>query len=198
VVVWSGVALSLMWIPVLARYGVTGTLGQVEAWQHIMATTTPPWALQHFPQGLPTMLLALVYPPRTIPTGEAMTWAQLVAVALFVGAVVWKRPAGPLLFVLCALATALLSPLAWRANFVLAWPLLWALLAGLTRVSPRAAWGTAAFLLVFSIVVHDVVWGMERFITLLYVRPFGVVFTALFVLGLVWGRSPPRSPVQSA
>lgn len=197
VVLWTAAAMALLWVPVLGRFGLEGTLAQVSAWRDIMATTTLPWALQHNAQGFPTLLLSLVYPPRAIPTQQAMSWAQLVATGLFVVAIVWRRPEPRALFALCALATALLSPLAWRANFVLAWPLLVWMLASARGAELRRTWALAALLTVFSVVVHDWLWGMAILRSILFGRPFALAFAALFLLVLLGREAGARSPVEA-
>ncbi|XSE99344.1 glycosyltransferase family 87 protein [Pseudomyxococcus flavus] len=186
-----GIALTL---PTLVRYGVDGTLIQFQLWSDTLARTTPPWALQSNPQGLPTLLLSLVYPPGAVVAPGAISLAQAVALALFVAAVAWARP-GPADFVaVCCLGVTLLSPLAWRANFVLAWPLIRAAVE--SRHRPNLA--LVGLIALTGILVSDSVLGLEASRHVLLWRPFAIVYTALLVVLLAQMRrvGAPRAMVE--
>ncbi len=176
----AGVGL-LLTVPSLARYGFDGLLVQMRDWLDTLARTTPPWVLGHNPQGLPTVLLSLMVPTESMPPGSAITLAQVLALVLFVAAVVWSR-AGPVeLLALCCLGVTLLSPLAWRANFVMAWPLLRA------TAEARTPGGLALVALagLTGILTSDMVLGAELARDVLLWRPYALVFTAL-LLWTVW------------
>lgn len=115
-----------------ARYGFDGGVEQLVAWRATLATTTPPWFLGHNSQSL----VALVHLGLGGGTPESMTAvlpAQLLATLPF-AALAWPLRHRPRLLAACLfVGVALLSPLAWRANFVLAWP---AFLVLAARLSP--------------------------------------------------------------
>lgn len=167
----------LLVLPTLGRYGWAGTVSQSRDWADILARTTPPWALGHNPQGLPTLLLSLVLPPESLPPAGAMTLAQAVALGLFVAALLWARPGPVELLAFCCLGVTLLSPLAWRANYLLAWPVLRCALEGRSRVGQVCV---AAVALV-GMVVSDTVLGAELARRVLLFRPFAVVYSALLI-----------------
>jgi hypothetical protein len=188
----AGVGL-LLAAPSIARYGLDGLLLQGRAWLDTLARTTPPWALGHNPQGLPTLLLSLVLPAESIPSGLAITLAQGLALGLFVAAVVWSR-AGPVeLLALCCLGVTLLSPLAWRANFVMAWPLLRA------TAEARTRGGLALVVLagLTGVLTSDVLLGAEGARHVLLWRPYALVFTAL-LLWTAWQSRRAAVPGSAA
>jgi hypothetical protein len=196
-----GVGLVLA-VPSLARYGLDGLLTQARAWLDTLARTTPPWALGHNPQGLPTLLLSLMLPSDTVPSGSALTLAQGLALALFVAVVLWSR-AGPVeLLALCCLGVTLLSPLAWRANFVMAWPLLRATAEARTR----GGLGLVVLAGLTGVLTSDALLGAEAAPHVLLWRPYALVFTALLLwtawqsrrgLPLPEGFSTPRPAPRS-
>ncbi|RKH07791.1 DUF2029 domain-containing protein [Corallococcus sp. CA047B] len=171
----------LLVMPTLIRYGWEGTLSQVHDWTRTLARTTPPWALGHNPQGLPTLLLSLVLPPESLPPAGAMTLAQAVAVGLFVVALLWARPGPVDLLAFGCLGVTLLSPLAWRANYVLAWPLIRAALEGRSR----SGQALVALVALTGILVSETVLGAELARSVLLTRPFAWAYTAL-LLTLLW------------
>jgi hypothetical protein len=177
-------------VPSLARYGLEGLLAQSRAWLDTLARTTPPWALGHNPQGLPTLLLSLVLPTELAPSGTALTMAQGLALALFVAVLAWSRPGPVDLLACCCLGVTLLSPLAWRANFVMAWPLLCAVAerrtrAGLTLVVLAGLVG---------VLTSDTVLGAEAARQLLHWRPYALSFTALLLYAAWHSRAGLRLP----
>jgi hypothetical protein len=171
----------LLCLPLLARYGLDGALVQTRAWAETLARTTPPWALGHNPQGLPTLLLSLVLPAESVPPGGALSAAQAVALLLFVAVVLACRPGPVDLLALCCLGVTLLSPLAWRANFVMAWPLLRAAAEGRSRLGLAlvAAVGLTGAL------VTEAVLGTDTARRVMLLRPYALAYTAL-LLGMAW------------
>ena len=94
---------------------------ELSAWRELLATTTLPWFLGFNSQSL----VAVVHqglgfaPPVT--TADLLP-AQALATAPF-ALLVWPLRRDPARLAACLLVgVALVSPLAWRANFVLAWP----------------------------------------------------------------------------
>ncbi|SEM85463.1 Protein of unknown function [Stigmatella aurantiaca] len=190
-VMGASVAVGLVLaVPALARYGLTGLLAQTHDWLDTLARTTPPWALGANAQGLPTLLLAFMVPPEPMPSGAAISLAQGLALAVFVAVLAWSRPRPPALFALCCLGVTLLSPLAWRANFVMAWPLL-RLAAERKTPGGLALVALAGGVGVFS---ADFVIGTERAEQVLLWRPYALVFTAL----LVWAAWEARREKAAA
>jgi hypothetical protein len=188
----AGIGL-LLAVPSLARYGLDGLLVQGRAWLETLARTTPPWALGHNPQGLPTLLLSLVLPTDVEPAGSALTVGQGIALLLFVAVLAWSRAGAVELLALCCLGVTLLSPLAWRANFVMAWPLLRATAEARTR-------GGLALLAIAGltgVLTSDTVLGAEVAREVLMWRPYALVFTAL-MLWLAWQSRRAAAPGSSA
>lgn len=169
-----------MFLPVVARYGAHGAIEAVQSWMSLTSATTAPWILGHNPQGLPTLLLSWFYGDGMEPAPAAMMAAQLVAAALFVAALAVARPRADATDALVLLGVALLSPLAWRANFVLAFPALLLALASKSR-SGRAV------VVIFALVGATVTpaWGDERFRSLMSARPFTAAAVLLFAW-LLW------------
>lgn len=173
-----GVALAL---PTLARYGLDGTLVQFQLWSDTLARTTPPWALAPNAQGLPTLLLTLVLPAESIPPPGSMTVAQGLAIGLFLAAVLWARPGPADLLAVCCLGVTLLSPLAWRANYVLAWPLVRAAAEGRYRLNLVLV----ALIALTGTLVSDTGFGPELTRRVLLWRPFAIVYFVLLI-ALLW------------
>jgi hypothetical protein len=110
-----------------------------------------------------------------------------------VAVVAWSR-AGPVeLLALCCLGVTLLSPLAWRANFVMAWPLLRA------TAEARTRGGLALIALagLTSVLTSDTVLGAEVARDVLMWRPYALVFTAL-LLWTAWQSRRAAAPASSA
>jgi Glycosyltransferase family 87 len=179
-ILWFGLWQLPLWTPVLARYGLDGTTSEIRTWWSLLAATTAPWVLGLNSQGLVTLLLDLTHPHEAAPSPGAMAGAQLLATFLYVGAVALARPSREVVFGVACLGVALLSPLAWRANFVLAFPLLtWSL------ASPnRGARGVAAVTAIVGAVASELVLGAELFRVLLFLRPFTWAFLALLAYAL--------------
>ncbi|WP_338872044.1 glycosyltransferase family 87 protein [Myxococcus stipitatus] len=175
-----GIALSL---PTLARYGWDGTLTQFQLWSETLARTTPPWVLQSNAQGLPTLFIPIIEPASFggTPSSFAISMGQLVAIALFVAALLWARPGPADLLALCCLGVTLLSPLAWRANFVLAWPLVRAAAEGRSRFNLSLV----AMIALVGVVVSDATLGTELSREVLMLRPFTLVYSALLI-AMLW------------
>lgn len=182
----------LLAVPALAHYGLEGLLGQVRAWLDTLARTTPPWVLGHNPQGLPTVLLSLMVPGDSVPSGSAITLAQGLALVLFVAVVAWSRAGAVELLALCCLGVTLLSPLAWRANFVMAWPLLRA------TAEARTRGGLALVVLtgLTGVLTSDMLLGAELARDVLMWRPYALVFTAL-LLWTAWQSRRAAEPSSS-
>jgi hypothetical protein len=192
-VMGASVAVGLVLaLPALARYGFTGLLVQTQAWLDTLARTTPPWALGANAQGLPTLLLSFLVPREPMPSGAAISLAQGLALAAFVAVLAWSRPRPLELFALCCLGVTLLSPLAWRANFVMAWPLL-------RLVAERKTPGSLALVAGVGgvgVLGADFVLGTALTERVLLWRPYALVFTALLVWA-AWDARRRAAPAPS-
>ncbi|AKQ69805.1 putative integral membrane protein [Myxococcus hansupus] len=184
----------MLTLPLLIHYGGDGTFLQFHLWRDTLARTTPPWALQSNTQGLPTLLLSLVYPPETVVLPGAMSLAQAAALGFFVAAVVWARPGPADLIAMCCLGVTLLSPLAWRANYVLAWPLIRAAVE--SRHRPNLV--LVGLVALTGVLVSDSVLGVEWSRHVLLWRPFALVYAALLLALLLQTRrmGAPRATVE--
>ena len=104
------------------RAGLAGLVGETSAWRALVERTTLEWVTGPNPQGLPTLLLDVAGWFDLRPTAAAMMLAQLLAMLVFAALVLALREEPGTAFRMTCLAIALCSPLAWRANFVLALP----------------------------------------------------------------------------
>ena len=177
-------------LPALLRYGLEGLLEQTRAWLATLARTTPPWALGPQPQGLPTQVLSWLVPPDTLPSSAALSLAQGLALAFFLGALAWGRPGPRALFALCCLGVTLLSPLAWRANFLMAWPALLLACEGRTRGGLLLV----VLVAVAGVLCLDFVVGDAFALQALFWRPYALVFTALLLWIVHVKRGQARPP----
>ena len=174
----SGVAL---------RYGAAGALEQFAQWRNVLATTSPPWVLGHDTQSLVAVTIELLGLPAPKTMGETLV-PQVIATAV-VAAALFRLRRSRFEFVSgCLLASALLSPLAWRANFVLGWP---ALLSVVARrgVAARFLVGVA---LVGQIVFIDGVLSIATNRAVLMWRPFA--WFAVAVLAVLVSPNGPVTP----
>jgi hypothetical protein len=178
----------LLWAPVLLLDGLHGTLVEMRAWGALVARTTTPWAMGHNPQGWPTLLLSVVLPPETAPSDHALLLAQTIAMALFFAVMAIARPAPPLRLAAACLGTSLLSPLCWRANLVMALPLVWAALSRPSRASVVLVLALTAT----GLLVNDFVLSAETFRQVMYLRPFALTLGALAGWVLVSQRLRPE------
>jgi len=185
----------LLQLPLLARYGWAGALGELRAWWSNLDRTTLAWALGHNPQGLPALLLTPFYALDAQPPRGVIALAELIAASVLLGGAFLARLRGPALWsVLCAGVT-LVSPLAWRANFVLAWPLLLGLLSLLPAA--RRFFGAAAVACVAAVewIVSDTVLGPASARAVLATRVWGLAFVLALAAALwLFPRGAPQTP----
>jgi hypothetical protein len=199
-----GVAAGLaLWIPILLRYGHSGTVGLVASWSETLARTTSPWMLGSNTQGLPALLLLLLGSGGA-PAVARATAAELGALAI-AAAMLWpaRRSRAHLLAGAC-FAVAFTSPHAWRANFALALPMVALASTDRSRYRPLAL-ALASLAALVQLTTVEGVLGKERLQTLLLARPFAVAFGALFVWTIASARpeypgakaapAPPGKPV---
>jgi len=172
------------------RTGVA-TLGrEVAAWQSLVERSTLEWVTGPNPQGFPTLILDVAGWLGTRPTSETLALAQLSAVLFFGALVLALREDPGASFRMTCLSIALCSPLAWRANFVLALP-------ALRRVVAAARWGDGFSRLVLGLVVLASVLTSGVFLDrtaterLLAFRPWGLLGLLLVVVEFSAPRVPP-------
>jgi hypothetical protein len=191
---WRALAIAAgvvaaVWAVFFLRFGVPGGVEQIRSWQALVERSTVEWVTGPNPQGLPTALLDVAGWLGVQP-GSRVLWVAEALAALGLGAAVWARRRDVrTAFRLTCLAVLLASPLAWRANFVLAIPSL--------RVAvERARGGQRLALLAVAVAAMSTVLtagilfdrsGTERVLAL---RPWTLLGLLLLVLDL--RRPAPR------
>lgn len=179
---------------VAARLGPGPFAAELTAWSALVERSTVAWVTGPNPQGLPTLVLDVAGWLGTRPSPEALWLAQLSAGLFFLAMVLALRDDAGAVFRMTTLAVAMVSPLAWRANFVLALP-------AVRRVVSRAREGdwTCRALLGGVVVATVLTSGalLDRSATerLLGLRPWGVLGLLLVVVELSARRTP--APVRS-
>ena len=83
----GGLAVGVLWSPVLLRYGWAGTMDLVRSWHSLVDETTAPWVLGNNSQGWPTTLLSLALPGGAIPTDRALLIAGSVSAIMLLAAI---------------------------------------------------------------------------------------------------------------
>jgi hypothetical protein len=189
-----GVVLHL---PLLARYGWPGTLAELRAWSANLDTTTLAWVVGHNPQGFPSLMLAALYPLDAQPARAAIALAEaLGALALLAGAFL-ARLRGPALWSMLCLGVTMVSPLAWRANFVLAWPLLLALLSIFPPARRRLGAAAVACVAGVEWIVSEAVLGQASARAVLATRVWGLAFVVALAAALwLFPRGSPDDPAD--
>jgi hypothetical protein len=195
VLLWAAGFGVLFSLPVLARYGFRGSLALLSAWSDTLHRTTSPWVLGYNPQGLPTLLLGMVLPPNAQPSEGVLSLVTMGALVLL-AALAAVRLRGASLWGFLFLSVAFASPLAWRANFILGWPLLaWlgARWPGLDRLMGVALLSAVA---VLQWTVTEAVLGKERLQAAMFWRPWALAFAAILVWTLL-RPSPPEAVMEA-
>lgn len=168
---------------VAARYG-SETLALFGDWRTLLGGATETWILRHDAQGWPTAILSFASAAGIFdgnPTGFHLAIAQLFSLAIFLGLYAWRRPAGDEELAWLALGVALLSPQAWRANFVLALP------AVVIAVRRWRSGSRRALLALSILALVQLVFGEgilpDRYLdpALATLRPFALAFSLLWV-----------------
>jgi alpha-1,2-mannosyltransferase len=153
--IYAMIGMAVAWLPVLVRYGPSGTVELIRAWLEVLTRTTAPWVLGYNNHGLPTLLLDIFTSARAgIPSGLAVAAAQLAGLVIFAAPLLWLRPPARLLAAFLCFGSALLSPHAWISNYVLAWPLLCLGLAAPRRKAGWVVFGIALLLVLMSLAIH--------------------------------------------
>ena len=184
-VIATVLGFAILHTPLLARFGWRGAVDEVSAWMAILDSTTAAWALGYNPQGLPTLLLSVVYALDSEPSHAAQAVANAVSAAAVIAAPLFARLNDAALVSVLCFGTAFASPLAWRANFVLAWPLIAALLSLRAAPAPRVvALGAVGLVAAVEWLMGESVLGPTRLRTVLAARPWGIAFLILSVVAL--------------
>ncbi|MEO0811758.1 MAG: glycosyltransferase family 87 protein, partial [Myxococcota bacterium] len=193
------------------RYGLGGAFDEIQAWRSLLSVATEQWYLRHDAQGLPSFVLTLwlganaASPP--IPSSFEMSAALAVSLAAFCSAVWLATPPGRARYAAFILGIALLSPQGWRANYVVALPLL-ILLMERWDLEGRP-WFSGTTVAVAAVFLVQAVFGEgtlpDRLLdpTLAQWRPFALAYAALLLaflspssakssLGSAMSRAPRR------
>ena len=172
--------MTALWIPVLLRYGPAGALDLARSWIDVLTQTTPAWVLGYNNHGLPTLLLD-IFTPGTIrvPSGPAITAAQLAGMVIFAAPLLWLRPPVPMLVAFLCIGSGLLSPHAWISNFVLAWPLLYLGVTHPDRIARSLVRGVAVLLVLMGLVVHQGFFEVHLLKKVLATRMYAIAMLLL-------------------
>jgi hypothetical protein len=177
------------------RVGVETLQHEVSAWRDLVERSTLEWVTGPNPQGFPTLVLDVAGWLGTHPTAQSLTLAQLAAVLFFGALVLALREDPGAAFRMTCLSVAMCSPLAWRANFVLALP-------AVRRLVTTARGGDALSRLVLVLLVLASVLTSGVFLDrtaterLLAFRPWGLLALLLVVVEFSARRVAP--PVRGA
>ena len=191
---WRAVAVAaavvaLAWAIFFLRMGLSAGLESVRSWQALVERSTVEWVTGPNPQGLPTAVLDMVGWLGVQP-GTRVLWLAQAAATLALGTtVVARRHDAQTAFRLTCLAVLLASPLAWRANFVLALPSLRAAVQR-ARGHERLAVLAVAVAAVSTVLTAGILLDRSGTERVLAFRPWTVLGLLLVVLEL--RRPAPR------
>ena len=177
------------------RVGAESFGREVTSWRTLVERSTLDWVIGPNPQGFPTLVLDVAGWLGTRPTPETLALAQLSAVLFFGALVLALREDPGSAFRMTCLAVCLCSPLAWRANFVLALPAVRRVVA-----TARAGDGFSRLLLALialaSVLTSGVLLDRTWTERLLAFRPWGLLGLLLVVVEFSAPRVAP--PVRGA
>ena len=177
------------------RVGTDSFGRELTAWRSLVERSTVEWVTGPNPQGFPTLVLDVAGWLGTRPSREALALAQLSAVLFFGALVLALRDDPGSAFRLTCLGVCLCSPLAWRANFVLALP-------AVRRVVTAAGAGDGfsrlilAGVILASVLTSGVLLDRTATERLLAFRPWGLLGLLLVVVEFSAPRLAP--PVRGA
>lgn len=181
--------VALAWFLFFLRLGVPAGLESIRSWQALVGRSTVEWVTGPNPQGIPTALLDIAAWFGVQPGTRALWLAQAVATLGLGATVVGRRHQWQTSFRLTCLLVLLASPLAWRANFVLAIPSLRRAVHRARGREPLALLAVAAAA-VSTVLTAGILFdrlGTER---VLAFRPWTVV--GLLLLALELRTAAPR------
>jgi hypothetical protein len=175
------------------RVGGGTLLREGSAWRLLVERSTLEWVTGPNPQGFPTLLLDVAGWLGARPTAQGLALAQLSAM-LFFGALVLARREDPgASFRMTCLSVAMCSPLAWRANFVLALPAVRRLVAA-ARAGDGFSRGVLALVVLATALTSGVLLDRTATERLLAFRPWGVL--GLLLVAVEFSASRSRPPVR--
>jgi hypothetical protein len=173
VAVAAGVVL-LVCAAFALRVGLAGLVEETSAWRALVERSTLEWVTGPNPQGLPTLALDVAGWFDLRPTAWGLMLAQLLAVLVFAALVLALREEPGTAFRMTCLAIALCSPLAWRANFVLALPAVRRQVAA-TREGHRRSAVLLGGVIVLSALTSGVFLDRTATERILSFRPWGLL-----------------------
>jgi len=180
-----GLACMLSSLPVIGMYGIDGTFALWVDWkEHLFAATMrlAPWASS---QSLSMVWLQVLFGIENI-TAMTLGMSQALGMAMVALVIGVLRPKPSIMLACLFLCVALLSPQAWRANYVMAYPAVLALWG-----RPRVCWVTLVAWLCMLVLFVMGTFGNEFFLmeapkrAFYLARPFGWLYSFLFCL-LAW------------
>jgi len=177
-----------------ARVGPGRLSAELTAWSSLVERSTVEWVTGPNPQGLPTLLLDVAGWLGTPPGPRALWLAQLASALLFAVLVVAARRDAGAAFRMTTLAVAMCSPLAWRANFVLALPCVRRLVTR-ARQGDAFARGILALVVVTSLATSGAFLDRTATERLLSFRPWGLL--GLLLAAVEFSAPRARSPVRT-
>jgi hypothetical protein len=178
------------------RVGVAGLVDETSAWRALVERSTLEWVTGPNPQGLPTLALDVAGWFDLRPTTWGLMLAQLLAVLVFAALILALHDDPGAAFRMTCLAIALCSPLAWRANFVLALPAVRRGVAA-AREGHRLSAVLLGMVIVLSVLTSGVFLDRTATERILSFRPWGLVGLLLVAVEFS-ARAPGRSVRASA
>lgn len=190
-----GAAMVLIACALLAaRIGRATTAAEFTAWQALVERSTVEWVTGPNPQGLPTIILDVAGWLGTRPSSGTLWLAQLASGFLFAALVLAVRHDAAAAFRMTCLAVAMCSPLAWRANFVLALPCVRQLVARARQRDPVCL-GLLVGVVLATLATSGVFLDRAATERLLSVRPWGVL--GLLLVAVEFSASRGRGPLRT-
>lgn len=190
----AGVAL-LAGALLAARVGPGMVAAEFRAWSSLVERSTVEWVTGPNPQGLPTLILDVAGWLGTRPGPGALWLAQLASGLFFAALVVAARRDAGAAFRMTSLAVAMCSPLAWRANFVLALPCVRRLVTR-ARQGDALARGILALVVVATLATSGAFLDRTTTERLLSFRPWGLL--GLLLVAVEFSAPRARGPVRAA
>ena len=175
------------------RAGGGTLLREVFAWRALVERSTLDWVTGPNPQGLPTLALDVARWLGAGPSAHSLALAQLSAMVLFGALVLALREDPGASFRMACLSVAMCSPLAWRANFVLALPAVRRLVAA-ARAGDRFSRGVLALVVLASVLTSGALLDRTATERLLAFRPWGLL--GLLLVAVEFSASRSRLPVR--
>ncbi len=170
------------------RAGADAFLDQLGAWRALVERSTVEWVTGPNPQGLPTMLLDAAGWLGARPGAGTLWLAELASALFFAALVLALRDDAGAAFRMTTLAVAMCSPLAWRANFVLALPGVRQLVTR-AREGDRISRGVLGLVVLASVFTSGALLDRTATERLLALRPWGLLGLMLVVVEI----SAPRA-----